>query len=118
MSILSTLSKFGAALALTTSLIALPAAAQPISGHSKASVHKANFKGGKFRGLRRTVDLVALPGKTPDKLVLDTSGLDLGDSIRLEDLDLPEGVKPAAEDNHAVAILIAPKAGQLESAKK
>ncbi len=52
MSILSTLSKFGAALALTTSLIALPAAAQSISGHSKASVHKANFKGGKFRGHR------------------------------------------------------------------
>ena len=75
-------------------------------------------KGGKFRGLRRTVDLVALPGNTPDKLVLDTSHLDLGESIRLEDLDLPEGVKPAAEDNHAVATLIAPKAGQLESAKK
>jgi hypothetical protein len=42
--------------------------------------------------------------------------LDLGDSIRLEHLDLPEGVTPAADDNHAVATLIAPKAGQLEAA--
>ena len=71
-------------------------------------------KGGQFRGLRRTVALTALPGQTPDKLVLDTSHLDLGDSIRLEHLDLPEGVKPAAEDNHALATLIAPKAGQEE----
>ena len=73
-------------------------------------------KGGKFRSLRRTVDLTCLPGKTPEKLVLDTSHLDLGDSIRLEHLDLPEGVTPAADDNHAVATLIAPKAGQLEAA--
>jgi len=75
-------------------------------------------KGGKFRQLRRTVDLVGNPGTIPNKLVIDITDLDAGESIRLENLDLPEGVKPAAEDNHAVCMVAAPKRGQLEQQAK
>ena len=75
-------------------------------------------KGGKFRQLRRTVDLVGKPGTCPNKLVIDITKLDAGESIRLENLDLPEGVKPAAEDNHAVCMVAAPKRGQLEQQAK
>ena len=75
-------------------------------------------KGGKFRQLRRNVDLVGRPGTIPNKLVIDITSLDAGESIRLENLDLPEGVKPAAEDNHAVCMVAAPKRGQLEQQAK
>ena len=75
-------------------------------------------KGGKFRQLRRNVDLVGRPGTIPNKLVIDITNLDAGESIRLENLDLPEGVKPAAEDNHAVCMVAAPKRGQLEQQAK
>ena len=75
-------------------------------------------KGGKFRQLRRSVDLVGKPGSCPNKLVIDITNLDAGESIRLENLDLPEGVKPAAEDNHAVCMVAAPKRGQLEQQAK
>ena len=54
----------------------------------------------------------------PNKLVIDITNLDAGESIRLENLDLPEGVKPAAEDNHAVCMVAAPKRGQLEQQAK
>ena len=75
-------------------------------------------RGGKFRQLRRNVDLVGRPGTIPNKLVIDITSLDAGESIRLENLDLPEGVKPAAEDNHAVCMVAAPKRGQLEQQAK
>jgi len=72
-------------------------------------------KGGTFRGLRRAVMLTGLPGKIPDVLSLETSHLDLGESVCLENLDLPEGVTPTADDNHALAMVVAPKAGQVEA---
>jgi large subunit ribosomal protein L25 len=71
-------------------------------------------KGGTFRGLRRSVMLTGLPGKIPDSLTIETSHLDLGESVYLENLDLPEGITPTAEDNHAVAMVVAPKAGRVE----
>jgi large subunit ribosomal protein L25 len=72
-------------------------------------------KGGTFRGLRRAVMLTGLPGKIPDSLTIETSHLDLSDSICLENLDLPEGVTPTADDNHAVAMVVAPKAGRVKA---
>ena len=76
---------------------------------------KGVVKGGTFRGLRRAVMLTGLPGKIPDNLVIDTADMDLSETINLEDLDLPEGVKPTADDNHAVAMVVAPKAGRVKA---
>ena len=76
---------------------------------------KGVVKGGTFRALRRAVMLTGLPGQIPDLLVIDTADMDLSETINLENLDLPEGVKPTAEDNHAVAMVVAPKAGRVKA---
>lgn len=73
---------------------------------------KGVVKGGTFRALRRSVLLTGLPGAIPDSLHLNTNHLDLGESICLENLELPENVRPAADDNHALAMVQAPKAGR------
>jgi hypothetical protein len=59
--------------------------------------------------------LTGLPGKIPDSLTIETGHLDLSESICLENLDLPEGVTPTADDNHAVAMVVAPKAGRVKA---
>ena len=41
----------------------------------------------------REVNVEALPMEVPDRLVLDVSAMQIGDTLRLSDLRAPEGVK-------------------------
>ena len=56
--------------------------------------------------------LTGLPGRS--RCPCYQQDMDLSETINLEDLDLPEGVKPIADDNHAVA-MVAPKAGRVKA---
>ncbi len=49
-------------------------------------------EGGVLSQVVREVHLEALPLEVPDRLELDVSGMELGDSLRLSDLPLREGV--------------------------
>ena len=70
-------------------------------------------KGGKFQSLRRTIPVVGRPGTHPESVTMDIRNLDIGASIRVSELPLPEGAKPAGEDDYAIATVIAPKRGQM-----
>ena len=49
-----------------------------------------------------------MPGKLIDFLDLDVSGLNIGDSLHIRDIELPEGITTAEEDHLTVAIVAAP----------
>jgi large subunit ribosomal protein L25 len=50
-------------------------------------------EGGVLSQVAREVNVEALPMEVPDRLELDVSGMAIGDTLRLSDLRVPEGVK-------------------------
>jgi large subunit ribosomal protein L25 len=57
----------------------------------------------------RVVELDCLPLAIPDEVVIDVSGLDIGDSIHVSDLPLPEGVELHTAAELSVVSVVAPK---------
>lgn len=67
--------------------------------------------GGVLNVVRHTVELVCRADAIPDRLTVDLSGFDLGDSIHISAVTLPEGVRPAIGDrDFTVATISAPSA--------
>jgi large subunit ribosomal protein L25 len=74
---------------------------------------------GKARGIEyggildlplREVLLECLPRAIPDQIEVDVSGLDMGQSLHVRDLVLPEGVTVKSDPDLAVATVVAPRA--------
>lgn len=65
-------------------------------------------KGGILSQIRRQLSVTCLPGKLVDSLEVDVSGLDIGDSLHIEDLTLPEGMESNEEGHLTVATISAP----------
>lgn len=55
-------------------------------------------RGGVLNVVRHTVELVCPAGAIPDAVEADLSGLDIGDSIHISAIQLPEGVTPTITD--------------------
>lgn len=64
---------------------------------------------GMLEFLTREIEVRCLPGLIPREISLDISGLHAGQSIKLENLELPEGVKPITPA-HTVICMVAAKA--------
>ena len=56
----------------------------------------------------RELELECLPRAIPESVDVDVSALDVGDSIHVRDLELPDGVTVRTDANLAVASVIAP----------
>lgn len=56
----------------------------------------------------REIELECLPQAIPEGVDVDVSALDIGDSIHVRDLTLPEGVSVQTDENLAVASVVAP----------
>jgi large subunit ribosomal protein L25 len=65
-------------------------------------------KGGVLQHVQREVMITCLPDKLMDFLEIDVSGLDIGDSLRISDIELPEGVTLVAEHDTTIAVVAAP----------
>ena len=65
-------------------------------------------KGGVLQPIRRELTISCLPGKLTDTLDIDVSDLDIGDSLHVRDIKLPEGIVPVDEGHLTVAIVSAP----------
>lgn len=71
-------------------------------------------KGGMLEHIRRELTVSCLPGKLTHSIDADISKLDIGDSLHVEDIELPEGMT-ALEDGHlTVAVIAAPAAAEKE----
>ncbi len=64
--------------------------------------------GGILQHIRRKLTISCLPDKMIDALELDVSSLAIGDSLHVEDIDLPEGIVSLEEGHLTVATVAAP----------
>jgi large subunit ribosomal protein L25 len=70
--------------------------------------------GGVLTQITREVNVEALPMEVPDRLELDVSRLAIGDSLRVADLSVPEGVKLLDDEDAVLASVSAPRAEEPE----
>lgn len=67
-------------------------------------------KGGKLEGQKKSLRLECSPLAIPKSIELTITKMQIGDTIRIEDLDLGEGIKPAIDPHQPVATIKAPRA--------
>ena len=67
-------------------------------------------KGGTLVTVRPEVELIVTAGDIPDHITVDLEGLNVGDTIHINDVALPEGVRPAIDRNFVIANIAAPSA--------
>jgi large subunit ribosomal protein L25 len=72
-------------------------------------------KGGSLEVIRHTVELACPADKIPEELVIDLAAHDIGDTIRISEVKLPEGVKPAVDRDFVIATLKASSAAQSDA---
>jgi large subunit ribosomal protein L25 len=65
-------------------------------------------KGGILEQTLREITVTCLPSKLVDRLDLDVSGLDVGGSLHVRDIPLPEGIRTAADGAQTVALVAVP----------
>jgi large subunit ribosomal protein L25 len=73
--------------------------------HEKAPGLK---RGGTLTVVRPEVELDVLAGEIPDHITVDLTGLEIGDVVHINDITLPEGVKPTVTRNFVIANISAP----------
>ena len=64
--------------------------------------------GGILQHIKRELSISCLPDKLIDSLDLDVGELDIGDSLHISDLDLPEGITSNEDAHLTVAVVAVP----------
>lgn len=70
-------------------------------------------KGGVLQVVRNEVELKVTAGDIPETLVVDLTGLEVGDTINISDIALPKGTRPMITDRDFVIANIAAPASLL-----
>ncbi|MDR7123561.1 50S ribosomal protein L25/general stress protein Ctc [Pseudotabrizicola sp. 4114] len=65
-------------------------------------------RGGTLTVVRQEVELEVTAGEIPDHITVDLTGKNIGDVIHIDDVVLPEGVKPSIARNFVIANIAAP----------
>lgn len=66
-------------------------------------------KGGVLNVVRHDIEVFALASNLPEKIVVDLAGFEVGSSIHISSVKLPEGVRPTITDrDFTVATIAAP----------
>ncbi|MGI3166469.1 50S ribosomal protein L25/general stress protein Ctc [Pseudooceanicola sp. 200-1SW] len=65
-------------------------------------------KGGVLTVVRADVDLSVIAGDIPDHITVDLTGAQIGDTITISQVTLPEGVKPVIDRDFVIANITAP----------
>jgi large subunit ribosomal protein L25 len=75
-------------------------------------------QGGSLEIVRHDLELVCRADRIPEELVVDLTGREMGDTIRLSDITLPAGVRAATNDPEVViASIKVSSAAQAEDAE-
>ncbi|WP_378943118.1 50S ribosomal protein L25/general stress protein Ctc [Paracoccus sp. R86501] len=67
-------------------------------------------KGGTLVTVRNEVEMIVTAGDIPDHITVDLEGVDIGTSIHISSVKLPEGAKPTIDRDFVVANIAAPSA--------
>ena len=90
--------------------------------HVNVPVHFSNEddspgikRGGVLNIVRHDLELICDAAQIPDQIEIDLTGLDIGDSIHISNIDLPKGSKSAIDDrDFTIATIVAPSAMKSE----
>ena len=75
-------------------------------------------RGGVLNIVRHTVELSCPPDLIPEEIVVDLTGREIGDSIHISHVSLPEGVTPVVhERDFTIATIVAPSGLRSEEAE-
>ena len=74
-------------------------------------------KGGVLNTVRRLVELSCLANNIPEKLEFDLINSEIGDSIKISNIILPEEVKPTISDRDFVIATLVPPTVEVEETK-
>ena len=66
-------------------------------------------RGGMLTVVRPEVELVVTAGDIPEKITVDLTGLQIGDTVTISSVDLPAGAKPTIDRDFVIANIAAPK---------
>ena len=73
-------------------------------------------KGGTLNVVRYSVEVKCPAGSIPDNITVDLSEMEIGDSIHISEITLPEGVKPSIEDrDFTIATMVMSRAATEET---
>ena len=72
-------------------------------------------EGGILRQIMREIMVKSLPGNIPSHLDIDVSELNIGDAVRVSDLDLPEAVQVQLDLETAIANVMSPTVQEEEA---
>ena len=65
-------------------------------------------EGGILEHIRRELKVSCMPKNLVDKIEIDVSGLAIGQSLHIGDIDLPSGLKPIEDGDLTIATVVAP----------
>ncbi|MBF9033895.1 50S ribosomal protein L25/general stress protein Ctc [Rhodobacterales bacterium HKCCE2091] len=65
-------------------------------------------RGGVLTVVRPEVELIVTAGDIPESITVDLEGLNIGDTITISDVTLPEGAKPTIDRDFVIANVTAP----------
>jgi len=65
-------------------------------------------RGGILQPIVREIEVECLPLDIPEFFDVDVTALDIGDSVHIEDLQMPDGVASLAEENMALVAVVPP----------
>ena len=65
--------------------------------------------GGMLQIIRRELEVMCLPMNIPESVILDVTDLDIGNSIHINDISLPEGVEAVADVNFTIITVLISK---------
>jgi large subunit ribosomal protein L25 len=71
--------------------------------------------GGMLQIIRREMEVLCLPDQIPEKITIDITGLNVGDSVHVGDIQLPDGVEVPADVNFTVLTILSTKAEAAEA---
>ena len=75
-------------------------------------------RGGVLNAVRHELELVCDAAEIPDEVVIDLAGTDIGDSIHISQVTLPEGATSAITDrDFTIATIVAPSGVKAEAAE-
>ncbi|MCV6825390.1 MULTISPECIES: 50S ribosomal protein L25/general stress protein Ctc [Halocynthiibacter] len=64
--------------------------------------------GGVLNAVRPEVELTVTAGDIPESITVDLTGLEVGDTVTINDIKLPEGAKPTIDRDFVIANISAP----------
>ncbi|MBF0369277.1 MAG: 50S ribosomal protein L25/general stress protein Ctc [Magnetococcales bacterium] len=74
--------------------------------------------GGMVQQVRRELEVSCRAGDIPDEIRLSLVGMEIGDSIHIEDVELPKGVEVHTDVNFTIVAVVGVKAEEVEETEE